>query len=176
MNIEVRPNKKRFPVVFVLSFSIAVIVAIVTIDRLLNQESTPAYYYYYYLPFCIILFIYSSLLAVVSLLDYIKTAFDKKAKLIITDTGIDDNLSFCSGSKISWPEIKKVNIDNGMKRNVLLIEVTDPKKIIDQQFYLKRKFLRFFLRRWNTPIVIPENRIAFNIHELKRLLLEHQNK
>lgn len=163
MNISIPINRRRFPTLLVFSLLLTIVVAVILKNAIANGLLSygslnwlflggPLYY------------------TLVSLAEYGKTLFDKKARLKVTDEGIDDNLSIFSGGKIAWAEIEGVGIHRVRKVDLLVIKLIDPDKWIAGQPSWKRHVLKKFVRKWGAPIVISQQRVDFDLQKLGQTL------
>lgn len=165
MNIIIPVNRKRFPIVLVVSLIGTIVVAIL-IRYLVDHN---------YLPYGWMnwLFVGGPLYYfLVSLAEYVKTLFDKNAGLRITDEGIDDNLSIFSCGKVPWSEIEGIAVHRAMKTRFLAIRVKDAAGLVARQAAWKKHVLNKFIRRWGSPIIVSEKRVTTDLEQLLHTLVE----
>ena len=105
-----------------------------------------------------------------ALVEYLKTLFDEDAALLITPEGIDDNLSIFSCGRIAWSEIAGVEIIKFTNVAFLIIKPVNTAEILKRQGFLKRRVLMGYVRKWKSPIIISEKRIAYDLYKLKNIL------
>jgi len=110
---------------------------------------------------------------IITLADYIKTLFDKKALLKISEAGLDDNLSLFSCGQIPWEDITGAEIIRVFKSDLLIIRLSDNDKYVRRQKPVVRVVLKKYVRQWNTPVVISAKRVDYDIQDLKKIILNH---
>ena len=115
----------------------------------------------------------SSIYAIVTGIDYIKTLFDKRANLVISATGINDNLTIFSCGQIIWSDMTKIDMTKVFKANFLIIKLRDNSKYLQDKNVLQRFFLTRYIKKWGTPVVISEKRINYDLKDLKDLISKH---
>jgi len=166
MSVIVPINRKKFPLTLIVSL----IFTIAAIINLVNYKSneTENYWAFYSLVLLVPLYYF-----VVSLAQYIKTLFDKRAGLTISDSGLNDNLSILSFGEIPWRDITGVQIKRYFFVNFLVLYLADNKKYLVKSNYVQKFILKSHIRKMGSPVVISEKRIAYDIHELKKVLLSH---
>jgi hypothetical protein len=104
---------------------------------------------------------------------YRKIQFDKNANFTITERGVIDNMSILALGEIPWEEIDDIALDRYRNRNLLLIGITDPDKYLIRMRPIYKSILRGYLKKWNTPLVITDASVDFDLESLRDLLLEH---
>lgn len=170
MNVTIKTNKKRIPTVFIASLAVSCIFFLGLIS---DHQGNP---WFNYLPLYVFVLGYAVMVTVVSLADYLKTLFDRNAKLTITDGELFDNLSIFSCGKISYDDISDVEIKTAFNTDLLIIRLYDSNKYLNNQNSFKRYFLKLNVRKWGSPLVISEKRIEFNLEELKEIILSHKSE
>lgn len=165
MKVTIGTNRKRFPIVFLISLLFAVGGGINITRGIRNSDE--GMYWWTYGKLLIPLFY-----CVISLLDFTKTRFDENAVFIISDTGLDDNLSIFSCGKIPWADIKEVQIGKTFNVHFLVIHLFDNKKYLSGRSYITKYILVRWIKKWGSPVVISEKRINCNLHELKGIILD----
>ncbi len=165
MNLEIKPNKRRIPVGFIIGLIGCLILYFVILKK---EEGLP---WYYYIPVYIILFIYCFIFATISLIDYFKTLFDKHAVLIISDSDVYDNLSIFSVGKILRNDILDIEIKKEFNFDFLIIKLSDTNKYLANKNFIKRYILNRYIKRWKSPVVISNNRIDYDLQQLKKIIL-----
>jgi hypothetical protein len=125
--------------------------------------------FFYLRAFYLVLFVYALTVTIVSLLDYIKTVFDKNARLIISDTTLNDQLSILSCGEIPWDDVTEVSIRRLKRFNIqfLVITLKDDEKYLKNKHPVLRFFLKKYIRTYGGIILISENRIHYDIQQLK---------
>jgi len=123
-----------------------------------------------------IILIVPLLYTVISFAEFIKTKFDKKAMLQITDSGLFDNLSIFSCDKIIWSDIVSVEIIKAFKADFLVIKLTDNNKYLKGKNLVQRFVLKKWIKKWWTPIIISEKRVDYNLTDLRQIILKHKVK
>jgi hypothetical protein len=168
MNIDIPVNRSRIP------FALFIGIGVFAIALYLYIQDDGTLPFFYYRAFFIVLMFYGAMLATVALLDYLKTLFNKNARLVLSDKTFDDNLSILSCGPIAWEELSGVSIKKIKRYKVLFLVVT----LSDNEKYLKNKNLviRYILKRYikvyGGMIVISEKRIAYDIQKLRQDILE----
>lgn len=167
MEIIIPVNRKRIPWVLIVSslFTIALVIAIIDVDNSILFLHGVFNWIYFGL-----LFFISCFFLFLSLIEYLKTSFDKKACLIINKNGIDDNLSIFSYGMIEWKELTKIEMRNHMNTNFLVLKVINNERYLVDKNLIIKFVLRKYIKRFGTPIIISENKIAYDIIELNNLL------
>ena len=173
MTTIIYANRKRVPVVFLISLTISLLLIMYLIRQVKNEDDLPSFFYYYYIPAYIVLFLYAFIFMIISGLEYIKTTFSSEAVLTINDSGLNDNLSLFSCGSIPWQDISGVTIFEAFKAEFLIIKLRDPHKYLSSKNFLQRIILKRYVKRFGTPVVISEKRINYNIHNLHNIIMEH---
>ena len=168
MEIIIPVNKKRFPVQLFICTLIAMALCV---------------YFYYsgsftlnpYSPITIlvVLLIFVIRYIIVLAKEYLRLRFDRKAGFTITESGIIDNITFVSMGKIPWDDIDDIALDKYRGMDILLIGITDPNKYSSGMRPMCRAVFNQYIKKWNTPLVISEKRIDYNLENLRDLLLIH---
>ena len=172
MNITISVNRKRIPHVFVLS---SLLIGYLVYDAYKKSKELPVEGPFRWIVSAAIILVLTYY-AIIALIEYIKTLFDRNATLTITDTSIVDNLSIFSCGKILWDEIIDVEVRVTIVAEFLIIKVQDPSRYLENKNIVQRHVLKQFIKKTGSPIVISDQRIKYNLHELKKLLLECKNK
>jgi len=167
MNINIPINRKRFPYAVVLYL---LVTAVFTLNLIYRWDAVggaggPLDWLLRAIPIGFGLF-----MAIISLADYIKTLFDKNASFVISEKGIDDNLSLYSCREIPWNDIQGAEIVRVLKTDMLIVHIHDKDKYLARQKPIARIVLKKFVRKWNTPVVISAKRIDYDLRELKGVI------
>lgn len=171
MNITVPINRKRFPIVVIVGLLLTIVFFILFIstktkniafEGILSKISN-----------IVIVFI-PALFTLIAFSDYMKTLFDKNAMLKISENGLYDNISLFSCGLIPWETISDVKVENAFKADFLIIKLTNPKEVISRQNILKQIILKKYYKKWETPFIISEKRIGYNLQELKNIILKNK--
>jgi hypothetical protein len=163
MNTEIHANRYRIPYTIFLGLGIFSL----SLYLFLADDGTVPFFYYR--AFFLVLMVYGGMLTVVAVLDYIKTVFDAKARLILTPETLNDNLSILSVGSVAWSELSVVSVKKIKRINLQFLVVA----LTDQDRYLKNKnpVIRYILKRYikifGGIIVISEKRIAYAIQKLR---------
>lgn len=170
MEIVIPVNKKRFPVHLFISSLVAVVICV---------------YFYYAGSFTLNPYSPISGLVVLLILDiryiillaraYLKLQFDRKANFTISDSGIVDNMTILGLGKIPWEDIDDIALDRYRGTDILLVGIIDPDKYLSGMRPIYRSVLRGYIRKWNTPLVISERRVDYDLESLRDLLLIHSS-
>jgi hypothetical protein len=177
MYIQIPVNKKRFP--YILAAAVAgVIFSLLGIIYHLHHDSGNELFIMY-LPAYVPIFIIALYYAIISFAEYRKTLFDNTAKLVITDEGIEDNLSIFSCGKVNWGSILNagiatMDITEKLRIRHLVIPVASPSSFIEQKPKWKRWVLKRYIKRWGSPFVIPAEMINYKLEELQQIILHEK--
>jgi hypothetical protein len=168
MNIEIPVRRSRVPIALfmgILVFSIALILYI---------QDDGALPFFYYRAFYIVLMFYGGVGAIIALLDYIKTVFDKKARLVLSDETFDDNLSILSCGPIAWEELSSVSIKKlkWYKAFFLVVTLSDNEKYLKNKNPVFRYILKRYIKVYGGIVVISNKRIAYDIQKLRQDILD----
>jgi len=170
MDTKIPLNKKRAPTEILFGLIITAILYIV-ITHTSPGSITDSYNWLY-----IASFIYGICYSIFVILNYLKILFDKNAGIIISEKHFYKNVSLLSADSIPWNEIENVKVYQTRKSAILLIMLTDNEKYLSGKNFIARYFLRVYIKRWGTPVLIPENFILYDIHILKELMLDKMSK
>ena len=168
MEIIIPVNEKRFPVQLFICTLIAMALCVYffyTGSFTLNPYSPTTG--------LVVLLIIVIRYIIVLAKEYLKLQFDKKANFTITETGIIDNITFVSMGEIPWDDIDDIALDRYRGMDILLIGIMDPKKYSSGMRPLYRSVFNGYIKKWNTPLVISEKRIDYDLESLRDLLLIH---
>jgi hypothetical protein len=168
MKIIIPSNRKRFPLILVISFFLTFGGAY-NITREISEGLDEKISY---LTYAILLL--PGFFFIISLFEFLKTRFDKNASLIISDTGINDNLSIFSCGEIKWTDIWGVQIITSLKTDFLVIKVFDRMKYIKNKNFLQQYILKRLVRKTASPIVISQFRINYDLQELERIIIAYK--
>jgi hypothetical protein len=102
----------------------------------------------------------------------LKKLFDKRPGLIISKTGIQNNLSVFSGHFISWTNIENFEIIQIKGTRIILINVNNAEEAISQESKIKQKIMRFSMKEYGTPYSIGSGSLLVDFDELYDLLTE----
>jgi len=171
MSITIPINRRRFPHVFIISclfigliiynaFSIKA--NLLFMNGLINWVFTVS--------IVTILLFY----AIISLIDYFKTVFDKHASMIISDIGIVDSLSIFSCGKIFWNDVSGVEIKRTIFADFLIIKLEDPSKYLKGKNIIQQFVLKRYIKKFNSPVIISDQRVRYDLYDLKKIILEHK--
>ncbi len=168
MNIEILVKRSRIPIVL---FAGILIMAVFLFLIIHDDGAMP---FFYYMPLYIVLLGYGVLLTVFSFLDYMKTLFDKNAKLILSETGLDDNLSILSCGPIPWSGISGISLLKIKRFNsyYIVVKLFENNKYLKKKNFLIRYILKKYIKIYGGMVVISEKRIAYNIQKLKQEIME----
>ncbi|HVU95397.1 MAG TPA: STM3941 family protein [Puia sp.] len=157
-------NRKRFPYgAIILSYVTGVIVFWLvngTIDSHIPFN----------LALSLVVLFYFSQATCFSWADYWHNTFNKKASLILDDAGIEDQSSIYAVGRVAWQDIVGIEIRKRFGIDLLFIHLQDQDVYISRQVWWRRIALRRWRRRWGSPVIISQRRLAYDVHELKGLL------
>ena len=173
MNISVPINRKRFPVVFIISLLATILFTL----NLINSKTENMYMngLFNWIFNSIILLVPLSY-TIIFLADFIKTKFDKNAMLEISDSGLTDNLSIFSCGKISWNDILTAEVIRTFKADVLVVKLLDINKYLAGKNFIKQFVLKWYVKKWGGPVIISDKRVDYNLNDLKEIILTHKAK
>ena len=166
MDITISANKKRFPILFVISLLFTVGGAYNINTGLSNASEKMSYLSYGIL-------IIPLFFCIISFIEFMKTRFNTNAALTISEIGINDNLSIFSCGKICWSEISRVEIKRVLNTNLLVINLFDNYKYLKGKNFVTRYILRKWIKKWGSPIIISEKRINYDLPTLKDIILKN---
>jgi hypothetical protein len=168
MNIEIPVKRTRIP----FALFIGILLAVVFILLIVNDDhSVP---FLYYMPLYYILSGYGILLAGISLVDYLKTLFDKNAKLILSENTFYDNLGILSFGSIPWENITGVGLLKlkRFKSYFIVLKLIDTEKYLASRNLLIRYILKKYLKIYGGIVLISDRRIHYDINQLKTEIIE----
>jgi hypothetical protein len=167
-NIVIPARKSRIPVLFFVGLLASVLFLYLYIT---DDRSLP---FFYLRAFYLVLFGYAGTLTIISLLDYIKTIFDKNAVLVLSDKTMDDHLSILSCGSVPWEDVQDVIIKKAKRLNVyfLVVTLTDDEKYLKNKNPVLRFFLKKYVRIYGGIVVISDQRIRYDLEQLKKDMQE----
>jgi hypothetical protein len=168
MNIEIPVKRTRIPFALIAGILLAVIFILLIVN---DDHSLP---FLYYMPLYYVLAGYGILLTAISLMDYIKTLFDKNAKLILSEKAFDDNLGILSFGSIPWQEITGVGFLKLKRFNsyFIVLKLLDTDKYLASRNFLIRWILKKYLKMYGGIVLISDRRIDYDINQLKKEIVE----
>jgi len=168
MSLTIPVNRKRFPIVLVWS-----VVSICAFTSLLIHPDYAFGDTILNVLLCSVMIILFSFYTLITLIEYIKTLFNKNAVLKISETGIYDNLSIFSCGEIPWSDIEAVGIIklSALNADFLIIKMRDNAKYLTGKNFVKKYVLKRWIKKWGGPVVISEKRIDYNLQKLKDTIL-----
>ena len=172
MNIIIPANKNRFPIVLLIFLLFTILLVLNLVYT--NPESLFMNGLFQYIFNGVILAIFLSY-TILFFIDFVKTKFDKKASLTISDIGLIDNLSIFSCGKVQWNDINSVELQKSFKVDFLIIKVFDNNKYLIDKNFIQRHILKKYIRKWGSPVVISKKRIEYNLEEIKQIILANKN-
>jgi hypothetical protein len=158
MHLSIPVNKKRIPIALIFYTAITVFFVPLTLNGSLGGLM-------YQVLFGITLGALA-LRVLTLLVDYGKTLFDNKARLDFTDEGIDDRRSIFSCGVIPWTNIVNLQLRKGRRMMVLMVMVDDPERLLKEQPWWRRLFLREQARVFGTPVVITQTWLSADLKEV----------
>ncbi len=167
--VEVAPNKKRVPVVPIIGIMISIFLfyGLLTLKRSDNENKI--FWYYLLIGFFISALYYT----IITAFDYLRAMLSSKARLVITDRGIEDNLSIFSCGYISWAEVTGVQLIEILTSKFLVININNADLLMQQQSKWKQKTLRSYLKQFGSPVVIAQKKVGLKLEELKDIIREN---
>jgi hypothetical protein len=117
---------------------------------------------------------YAGTITIISLLDYLKTVFDKNASLVLSDKSLEDHLSILSCGSVPWEDVSGVTIKKIKKFNFyfLVVTLTDDEKYLKNKNPVLRLFLKEYIRLYGGIMVISDKRICYDIQKLREDISE----
>ena len=172
MNIIIPANKNRFPIVLLIFLLFTILLVLNLVYT--NPESLfmNGLFQYIFNGIILAIFLFYTILFFI---DFVKTKFDKKASLTISDIGLIDNLSIFSCGKVQWNDINSVELQKSFKVDFLIIKVFDNNKYLIDKNFIQRHILKKYIRKWGSPVVISKKRIEYNLEEIKQIILANKN-
>lgn len=108
---------------------------------------------------------------------YFVKLFDKRAALVIDETGITDNSPDLSLGLIPWKDIRGFSILKKNGRELLLIDVLDPQSYIKRQKgNFKRKQMEYFLKNQGAAIFISNRLLDCDMYWLQTTVEHRRSK
>lgn len=108
---------------------------------------------------------------------YFVKLFDKRAALVIDETGITDNSPDLSLGLILWKDIRGFSILKKNGRELLLIDVFDPQSYINRQKgNFKRKQMEYFLKNQGVAIYISNRLLDCDMYWLQTTVEHRRSK
>lgn len=160
-------NKKRFPIVFVVSFLLTVGGAY-NITKELNAPTQQLSLWTYAILLIPLFY------CIISFTEFVKTIFNKNTVLIISQVGINDNLSIFSCGKIPWIDISDVEIKRAFNADFLVIKLFNNEKYVTGKNIIVKCILNKWIKKWGSPIIISEKRVDYNLAQLKEIILKQK--
>lgn len=167
--MQISANKKRVPILVIIGLSLAVLLSMAILN--IKDSDDPDAHQRLYL--CIGLMISCIYYTSLSFADYWRTLFSDRATLLIEPEAMVDDLSIFSCGKISWDEIRTVEVKQALKTNFLIIHVHNPDLIIARQGKWKQRTLRGFQKKFGSPVVISQKRIEDKVEAIKYVMADH---
>jgi hypothetical protein len=167
--MQISANRKRVPILIIIGVSLIVLLSMAIINIKDSDDPDAHQRLYLYIGLMISCLYYTSL----SVADYWRTLFSNRATFFIEPDGVVDNLSIFSCGKISWDEIRTVEVRQALKTNFLIIQVHNPDSIISRQRKWKQRTLRGFQKKFGSPVVISQKRIRDKVEGIKDVLADH---
>jgi hypothetical protein len=170
MNIEIPAKRSRIPIAIFIG------ILVFTISFFLYLADDGTLPFFYYRAFFVVLMFYGSMLAAVGLLDYIKTLFDKNARLVLSKETFDDNLSILSFGPVAWEELSGVTVKKikWFSLHFLVVSLSDNEKYLKNKNPVIRYILKRYIGMYGGMIVISQRRIAYDIQKLMQDILDRR--
>jgi hypothetical protein len=130
--------------------------------------------FFYYRAFYLVLFGYAAILTILSLLDYIKTVFDKNASLVLSDKTMKDDISILSCGSVPWEDVTDVSIKKTKRFNFqfLIVTLADDEKYLKNKNPLLRYILKRYIKSYGGIMVISDRRVRYDLQQLKNEVLK----
>ena len=170
MMITIPVNQRRFPIVFFISTLIPLLLVINLLYTQTEGLVMNGLFNYIFNSLVLLPFL---LYSIVSFADYMKTKFDKHASFKITEDGLIDNLSIFSCGKVQWEDIKGIELTNYFNTKFLIIRICDNRKYLRSKNIFHRYVLSWYIKQWGTPVVVSERRVAYNLDDLRQVIMNN---
>jgi hypothetical protein len=168
----IEANKRKFP----FSLIIGIIISVLLVYAIISHKNDSGVDGFMYIVNYLFLSVFAIGFTLIAFADYLKTLFDKKAVLTITEYGINDRLGIFSCGEISWAEVNDIKIINVLQRNLIIVILSNPTEIIEKQNKFKQWALKSLLKKFGSPMVIFERKIDFDLQELRNKMLSLKDK
>ncbi len=125
--------------------------------------------------FLVISYIFGVFL-VILFFNSVRQLLNRNPALIISESGIEDNISLLRPGMVSWSKIKDAEVTRYKGTMQLVIKLHDNDEVLENLSTYKSKILHVFIRDLETPWVINVALIKTDISELHRLILERSSR
>ncbi len=112
----------------------------------------------------------------IALVFWVKKFFDFKPGLVLNKKGILDNSNSISVGLIPWYTITGIGERAISSQKLILVYVSNPKELMEQQTFVKRRFLKGNFERYGTPVAIISNTLDCSYSKLYELLVMEVGK
>lgn len=167
-DLRISVNRRRAPFTLLVSLLVTIFVFV----RLLSLVQENGLESTLIIPSYLSLLIPALYVFFLSGVDYSRRLFDKNAFLTVNTRELINHLGVLSAGRVNWREVSTVVVDQTYTTPLLLIRLRDPRAFARRQAWWKRPALILLIRRWGTPIVIPEKRVDRDLHTVKDILME----
>jgi hypothetical protein len=166
--IVIPVRRSRIPILFFFGISASAFFLFLFIT---DDRSLP---FFYLRAFYLVLLGYAGTITTISLLDYLKTVFDKNASLVLSDKTLEDHLSILSCGSVPWGDVSGVAIKKtkGFNLYFLVVTLTDDDKYLKNKNPVLRFFLKKYIRIYGGIMVISDKRIRYDIQKLRDDIFE----
>jgi hypothetical protein len=166
--IVIPVRRSRIPIPFFIGISASAFFLFLFIT---DDRSLP---FFYLRAFYLVLLGYAGTITTISLLDYLKTVFDKNASLVLSDKTLEDHLSIFSCGSVPWEDVSGVAIKKTKRFNLyfLVVTLTDDDKYLKNKNPVLRFFLKKYIRIYGGIMVISDKRIRYDIQKLRDDIFE----
>ena len=168
MNIRI-PVKRKKPSVF---FVAALVITLLLVLNLIYDMTAGKYLVS---PFD---WIFNSLILLPPLfyttimcIEFIRIRLNINASLVVSECNLYDSLGIFSLGAIDWQDIADADIMKIYKRDVLVIKLQNPDKYLVGKTVIELFFLRNYIKRCGGPVIIPQERINYDLHQLKDIIM-----
>jgi hypothetical protein len=96
--------------------------------------------------------------------------FDKRAGLVIDESGITDNSNATSVGLIAWEDILSIETQQVASTKFLLIIVKNPEVYLERAKGIKRRLLKANMRYYGTPLSITSTSLNYDFDDLEKLV------
>ncbi|HLZ89781.1 MAG TPA: STM3941 family protein [Puia sp.] len=154
MNLSIPVNRRRVPTALLIYSGITVAWVLLMV----TQDFGPQYGFLFGISLVMLLVRVALLLV-----DYIKTLFDGRARLVISAEGIDDRRSIFSCGMIPWSDITAIELYRRRKMKVLVVRLINAEAVLAAQPFWKRVFQREMSKRFGSPVLVSQSSVHYDL-------------
>lgn len=102
--------------------------------------------------------------------------FDTQPGLVLDSEGIIDRYSAVSMGRISWQDIRRIDITNVESQRFLTFYTTNPQKYLQRGEFVQRKMNALNYKLYGSPIHIASNSLKISFGELTDLVFRYYDR